>query len=218
MSSYIYMKILESQPDRYDRGIAWLSFGQADKAKKKIVDENVKEGMKILEIGSGTGTLAVLAAKKGARVTGFDVSPGMLEVARNKVEAEGLADKVELHEMGVAGMDKLEDESFDLVVSTLVFSELSNDEQAYALKNAYRILKPEGRLAIADEAKPERLLNKILHQAVRVPLLIVTFVLTQTSTSAVSGLEDLVARAGFKIEKVERSALESFLYLIAIKG
>jgi hypothetical protein len=53
--------------------------------------------------------------------------------------------------------------------------------------------------------------------AVRIPLLIVTFALTQTTTRPVDGLPELVSKAGFRIGLAERSSLDSFLYLIAIK-
>lgn len=217
MSSYVYMKILESRPSRYDRGIAWLSFGQADRIKRRIVDELVEPGMRVSEVGCGTGTLAVLAARKGAHVTGFDVSAGMLAVARQKVEAEGLAEKIELAEMGVAGMERLPPDGFDLVASTLVFSELSADERRYALGHARRVLKPGGRLALADEVRPRRAWTRLLHGAIRLPVAILTFALTQTTTRAVEGLEDLVREAGFRVQTAERSRLESFLYLVALK-
>jgi len=217
MSSYIYMKILESQPQRYDAGISWLSFGQAPKIKQRIVDELIGPGTRILEIGCGTGTLAVMAAKKGAYVTGFDVSAGMLDVAREKVRTEGLDSVVELKETGVSGMEHFEEGSFDLVASTLVFSELSPDEQRYALKHARRALKPGGKIAIADEVKPRSLKNRLLHSLVRLPMLIVTFMLTQTTTRAVEGLEEMVKAAGFKIENIERSSFDSFLYLVAVR-
>jgi len=98
MFNYVYMKILESQPDRYDRGIWWLSFGQSETVKRRIVGEQVTPGSRVLDMGCGTGTLAVLAAEKGAQVTGFDVSPGMLAVARRKVVAGGLTERIELQE------------------------------------------------------------------------------------------------------------------------
>jgi demethylmenaquinone methyltransferase/2-methoxy-6-polyprenyl-1,4-benzoquinol methylase len=217
MSSYIYMKILESQPRRYDRGIAILSAGAAERAKRRLVQENVRPGARVLEIGCGTGSLAILAAKAGAHVEGFDVAPGMLEVAHEKVAAEGLGDRIDLVEMGIAGMDRLPDERFDLVMSTLVFSELSPDEQAYALAEARRVLRPGGRVALADEAQPTRPLARLLHGCVRFVLLAITFALTQTTTRAVEDLAGAVTRAGFHIEKQERSSLESFLYLVAVK-
>lgn len=217
MSSYIYMKILESQPHRYDRGIALLSLGQADRFKRRIVEENVRAGTRMLEIGAGTGTMALMAVSAGALVYGFDVSGAMLDVAREKIEAAGLGEKVELVEMGVSGMDRLEGSSFDLVASTLVFSELSHDERAYALREAFRALKPGGRLVIADEARPRSAARRLVHSLVRIPLLVVTFALTQTSTRAVEGLEDQVKEAGFVLEIVERYSFDSFIFLTAGK-
>lgn len=217
MSSYVYMKILESQPERYDRGIALLSLGAAPRTQRRLVAENVCAGMRVLEIGCGTGSLALLAARAGAHLHVFDVSPGMLEVARRKVQGAELEDRIELFEMGVSGMDSLAGESFDLVVATLVFSELSGDEQRYALAQAYRVLRPGGRIALADEVRPDGRAKRILHGLVRSCLLVVTFALTQTTTRAVEGLPEEVARAGFRIEKEERSSLGSFLYLLAHK-
>jgi len=217
MSSYIYMKILESQPHRYDKGIALMSLGSAERCKRKLVEENVQPGFRVLEIGCGTGTMAILAARRGAEVLGFDVSEAMLDVARGKIREAGLSHRIQVEEMGVSGMDKLASESFDVVMSTLVFSELSGDERVYALRHAYRVLKTGGRLALADEALPRTFLKRALHGAVRIPLLIVTFALTQTTTSAVEGLRELVADAGFRSEREERSSLDSFLYLVATK-
>jgi demethylmenaquinone methyltransferase/2-methoxy-6-polyprenyl-1,4-benzoquinol methylase len=211
------MKILESRPKRYDRGVALMSLGAADRCRRTLVDENVRPGSRVLEIGCGTGTLAILAAQAGAEVLGFDVSGAMLQVAHGKVDAAGLSHKVQLEERGVSSMDGLADDSFDLVTSTLVFSELSPDERAYAVRHAYRVLHPGGRLALADEVRPRSLLKRLAHGAVRIPLLIVTFALTQTTTRAVEGLPELVSEAGFRIESVEWSSLDSFLYLTAIK-
>ncbi len=217
MSSYIYMKVLESQPERYDRGISWLSFGRSDRIRHRIVDELVSPGLRLLEIGVGTASLAILAAKKGASVLGFDVSPGMLAVARKKIDAEGLRDRIELKEMGVAGMEELDDASFDLVASTLVFSELSPDEQSYALRHALRLLRPGGKMALADETRPKNPVKYLAYMLIWIPLFLVTFALTQTSTRAVEGLEGRVMESGFRIERVERSALDTFIYLTASK-
>lgn len=67
MSSYGYTKIEDSQPERYDRGIAFLSLGAADRSKKKLVEENVRPGSHVLEIECGTETIASLAPMPGER-------------------------------------------------------------------------------------------------------------------------------------------------------
>jgi len=218
ISSYVYMKILESQPRRYDRGIALLSLGRSSRMTRRLVEDNIRQGTAVLDVGCGTGSAALLAARAGARVIGFDHSGGMLAVARAKVEAAGLADRIELIEMGISGMDRFAVESFDVVLSTLVFSELSPDERSYALRHTRRVLRRGGRLAITDEVPPVALSKRMLHGALRLPLLAVTFALTQTSTRPVEGLPDLVRAAGFRVELEERTALESLLYLVASKG
>jgi ubiquinone/menaquinone biosynthesis C-methylase UbiE len=217
MLSYIYMKILESQPRRYDRGVDWLSLGRAGEIRRRIVKDHVGEGTRVLEIGTGTGALALLAARKGARVLGFDISAPMLEVARARVREAGLGERIELREMGVAGMDALPGESFDLVTAVLVFSELTPEERSYALRQAMRVLRPGGRLVIADEALPRKPLSRALYHAVRFPLKVLTFALTQTATHPAEGLEQATAAEGFKVVESERSSLDAFLYTTALK-
>ena len=59
MFSYVFMKILETAPRRYDRGLALLSFGQSERVRDRIVREFVAPGQEILIVGCGTGTKAV---------------------------------------------------------------------------------------------------------------------------------------------------------------
>ena len=152
MFSYIFMKILESRPHRYDWGINLLTGGQAGKIKENIVTNFVQPGMAILDVGCGTGDLAVRAAQAGAFVTGVDISEGMLAIARGRVKKYGLESKVILHHAGVVEIDNLLNEnSFDLITSTLVISELYAEEREWTLRKLYAILKPNGTLLVAGE-------------------------------------------------------------------
>ncbi|MCK4722913.1 MAG: class I SAM-dependent methyltransferase, partial [Dehalococcoidia bacterium] len=132
MASYVFMKVLESSARRYDVGINILSLGQSEQVKREIVKNYITVADKVLEIGCGTGTLAILCAEKSTSVTGFDVSSGMLDIARKKIEESNLTDRIELKHMGAVEMDKaFDDETFHKIVSTLFLSELYSDEQKY---------------------------------------------------------------------------------------
>jgi ubiquinone/menaquinone biosynthesis C-methylase UbiE/NAD-dependent dihydropyrimidine dehydrogenase PreA subunit len=216
MFSYIFMKILESRPSRYDLGINILSGGHAGRIKKQIIQTHIKPGMKILDIGCGTGSLIIDAAKSGASATGVDISKEMLEVARKRIDGYALADKITLHHAGVVELDRLFEESrFDLIVSTLVFSELYAEERALALSQIKKVLKPDGTLVIAAEVQPEKFLKKIMHFLARLPLTIITYVVAQVGTKPVGLILSEIAESGFRTIGDQRSFLDSFAIVSA---
>jgi len=211
MVSYVFMKILESSPQRYDAGINLLSLGHINKIHQDIVENYIAAGDEVLEIGCGTGTMAILCAEKGASVVGFDISYQMLAIARRKVSERNLTDKIQLREMAATEMDNsFGDGTFDKIVSTLVFSEFYPDEQKYVLREAYRILRPGGLLIIADEVRSNSPWRRILHLSVRLP--------TQTSTRPLKDIRNLLAEAGFEIIYQKRSLLDSFGLYVARKS
>jgi ubiquinone/menaquinone biosynthesis C-methylase UbiE len=216
MSTYILMKILESAPSRYDRGINILTFGKLGYAYDRLMS-HIKRGQNVLDIGCGTGSLTLRAAKKGAKVKGIDINPQMLEIAQKQVNEANLAQNVELCEMGVAELGSEESQSYDVVMSGLSFSELTEDELNYTLKEIKRLLKSEGLLLIADEVKPKSFLKKILNWLVRTPLKVITYLLTQATTNAVENLPEKVKKAGLKIETIRLSNMENFIELVAKK-
>jgi len=219
MASYVFMKILESSPQRYDAGINLLSLGQSNKIQRDIVENYITASDEVLEIGCGTGTMAVLCAEKGASVVGFDTSHQMLTIARKKVSEHNLTDKIQLREMAAIEMDKsFGDETFDRIVSTLVFSEFYPDEQKYVLREAYRILSPGGLIIIADEVRSNSPWKRILHLSVRVPLMVITYILTQASTKALKGIEDALTDTGFEMIHEKRNLLDSFGLYVARKS
>jgi len=219
MVSYVFMKILESSPQRYDAGINLLSLGHINKIHQDIVENYIAAGDEVLEIGCGTGTMAILCAEKGASVVGFDISYQMLAIARRKVSERNLTDKIQLREMAATEMDNsFGDGTFDKIVSTLVFSEFYPDEQKYVLREAYRILRPGGLLIIADEVRSNSPWRRILHLSVRLPLMVITYILTQASTRALKGIEDALTDTGFEIIYQKRSFLDSFGLYVARKS
>jgi ubiquinone/menaquinone biosynthesis C-methylase UbiE len=219
MFSFVFMKILESTPQRYDWGINFFSLGKITAIKKWIVDNYVEKGDKVLDVGCGTGTLAIMMAKKGALVKGIDISSPMLSIARGAIQAMELENSIILRETGIVGLKKyFEDESIDKIISTLVFSELSKEERLYVLEESRRILRKNGLLIIADETRPRPALRRLIYALVRIPLAVLTFIFTQSIFHSVRDLEKSISDAGFRVISNQKEFLGAFETIIAQKG
>jgi len=210
------MKILESVPSRYDQGIRILTLGKLDKVYDCLTSYIKKEQM-VLDLGCGTGALTLRAAQKGAKVKAIDVNPRMLEIAEKRAAKAHLTENIEFYEMGVAELGNEESENYDVVMSGLCFSELTDDELTFALKEVRRILKSGGLLLVADEVKPYNLLKRIASFLVRFPLAIITYLITQTTTKAVKNLPAKIKKAGLLIDSVKSNKLENFIELVSRK-
>jgi ubiquinone/menaquinone biosynthesis C-methylase UbiE len=217
LSSFVWMKVLESAPQRYDRGIQILSGGRIDQVYERIAELAAAPGKRILDVGCGTGGVALACASRGASVTGIDVDAGMLEVALGKpVPAPGSAEFVEL---GAAEIeDRFAVESLDAVVSCLAMSELSPAEQDHALRTVYSRLVPGGMVVLADETTPESALARWIARLRRLPIAAATYLLTQTTTRPVRDLARRVRAAGFSDVMEERMWSGTFLVVRGVKG
>ena len=96
MCSYILMKIFELSEKHYDIGISIITLGMERKIKEDIVSRFILPDDQVFEIGVGTGTLTILCAKRGAYITGIDISTKMLEIAEIKIQRAGVKEKIEL--------------------------------------------------------------------------------------------------------------------------
>ena len=196
----VFMKWLETKPADYDRGIRLLTLGRIETLKDTIVDQFVRKGSCVLEIGCGTGVLAVKMAKCGAQVTAVDASPAMLEVLQRQIAETGLntciqAEQIEASQVG----NRFAGQQFDLIVSTLLFSELPIDVQDDVLTACRGLLTPGGRMLVADEVIPAAVSARLLYKLIRFPLAVLTWLLTRTSTSALEGFETRLADNGYAV-------------------
>lgn len=82
MGSFVWMKVLESAPERYDRGIQMLSGDHIGEVYARVAELGAGPGARVLDIGCGTGGVSLCCAAREATVTGVDFDAGMLEVAR----------------------------------------------------------------------------------------------------------------------------------------
>lgn len=214
MSTYVLMRILESAPHRYDLGMRLLTLGGVGRAYDRLA-ARVRDGQRVLDVGCGTGALALRMARRGARVKAIDVSAEMLELASRRAREDGLGERVAWAEMGVAELDREAAGTYDIVTSGLCLSELSDDEISFTLRQARRILVPGGLLLVADEVTPRSVFVRILRWLIRVPLVALTWLITQQTSHAVTDLADRLASAGFEIVSEQRSGLGDFAEIVA---
>lgn len=111
---------------------------------------DVRAGERALDVATGTGNAAFALAEKGAAVVGVDVSTGMLDQARRRAEAEGLA--VEFREAAAEALP-FEDGTFDLVVARHAPHHFRDVPKF--LTEVHRVLRPGGRYAMADGISPD---------------------------------------------------------------
>jgi ubiquinone/menaquinone biosynthesis C-methylase UbiE len=216
LSTYILMKILESAPRRYDKGIRILTFGRLGKVYGRLMS-HIEKGDRVIDLGCGTGELTLRAAQKGATVKGIDVNSQMLEIAQIRARDMHLTQNVQLCEMGVAELGAEQSEAYDAVMSGLCFSQLTEDELTYAVGEAARILKPGGLLLVADLVTPKSIAKRMLDWVIRLPLTIVAYLFTQATPSRLKDLPGKIEEAGFLVNSVRSSRIEGLIELVARK-
>jgi demethylmenaquinone methyltransferase/2-methoxy-6-polyprenyl-1,4-benzoquinol methylase len=117
----------------------------------------------ILDVATGTGDLAITALKilKPEKITGIDISEGMLELGREKIQKLGLYDKIELL-YGDSEAINYQSSSFDAV--TVAFGVRNFENLEKGLTEMWRVLKPGGKISILEFSKPKAFMFKGLYK------------------------------------------------------
>jgi ubiquinone/menaquinone biosynthesis C-methylase UbiE len=128
--------------------------GQGRELRQRTIKlARMQPGEQVLDVGSGTGTLALEVARRvgrAGRVVGIDPSPAQIARARAKAARRRPPSVPIAFEIGVIEQLPFPAQTFDVVLSTLMMHHLPNPLKRQGLAEIARVLKPGGRLVIAD--------------------------------------------------------------------
>lgn len=140
---------------RYDLEV-WLfdTFalrGRLRELRRRVLDRaGLDAGSAVLDVGCGTGTLAIEAAARvgaGGRTAGIDPGPKQIARARSKARRRHLA--VDFQTAGIEALP-FPDASFDAVTSTLMLHHVPDGAKPAGMREIHRVLRPGGRVVVAD--------------------------------------------------------------------
>jgi demethylmenaquinone methyltransferase / 2-methoxy-6-polyprenyl-1,4-benzoquinol methylase len=147
---------------RYDLQHALITARADQRGRRLLIESAVQEGDTVLDCGSGTGTTALMAARKvgpKGKVVLFDLSEGMLAVAREKAAQQGLTGRLAFQTGDMVHLP-FADDGFDVVLSTYSLCPLYDPKKG-ALE-LYRVTKPGGRIGVAHSTSPRNPIMKWL--------------------------------------------------------
>jgi SAM-dependent methyltransferase len=137
-------------------------FMRERKFKRRLIRQaEIREGGRVLDVGCGTGTLAVMVKQEhaGTEVVGLDGDPKVLEIARRKAAKAGVS--LVLDE-GMSYELPYPDATFDRVLSSMMFHHLSTPDKGRTFREIFRVLRPGGGLHVVDFGPPHSLYSRLV--------------------------------------------------------
>jgi demethylmenaquinone methyltransferase/2-methoxy-6-polyprenyl-1,4-benzoquinol methylase len=129
---------------------AGIDISWRKKALLKLHNDNPQA---ILDVATGTADLAIMASRllNPEKIIGIDISEGMLEIGRKKIQAGGLQNQISL-QIGDSEQIPMEDNSFDAVTVSFGVRNFQNLEKG--LEEIIRVLRPGGKLMVLEFSRP----------------------------------------------------------------
>ncbi|MDH3469406.1 MAG: methyltransferase domain-containing protein [Gammaproteobacteria bacterium] len=184
---------------RYNFQHSFLTAGSDQRGRIILTDKAVCPRDKVLDCGAGTGSTALLAARRigtSGQVVLLDMSDGMLAVARERIGRAGLSERVEFKTGDMLDLP-FEDGSFDVVLST--YSTCPLKDPVKGAMELFRVARPGGRIGVAHSTNPETPLVKCLADKVeRAVWLMPSISLGCRSVSVLPTLEQAGCKIIFK--------------------
>ncbi|CAM1347188.1 MULTISPECIES: bifunctional demethylmenaquinone methyltransferase/2-methoxy-6-polyprenyl-1,4-benzoquinol methylase UbiE [Tenacibaculum] len=148
-------QMFDNISEDYDGLNRVISLGIDVSWRKKVVkligENNPKQ---ILDIATGTGDLAIMMAKLNPeRIVGLDISQGMLNVGKQKIEKVSLSDKIKMV-VGDSENIPFDDNTFDAI--TVSFGVRNFENLDKGLKEILRVLKPGGKFVVLETSNPTK--------------------------------------------------------------
>jgi ubiquinone/menaquinone biosynthesis C-methylase UbiE len=139
---------------RYDLLLTIITLGREGALRERMLDlARVKTGESVLDVGCGTGTLAIAAKRRvgaAGAVHGIDASPEMIARARKKTNRANVS---VTFDVALAESLPFPDARFDVVLSTVMLHHLRRAVREQCLREIRRVLKPGGRVLVVDFGK-----------------------------------------------------------------
>lgn len=149
----------------YDRVVAWSTRDSAIKARVVALTA-AQPGEQVLDLGCGTGTLMEALAHQASEaiLTGVDADPAILRLALARIQAAHVPAQLV---QGMSHTLPFADAHFDVAVSTLFFHHLYPSAKRGTVQELKRVLRPGGRVVVADFGRARSRGRRILFNLVR---------------------------------------------------
>jgi len=205
-------RIIDSWANIYDivNYFVFMIFGGGSSLRNEIVGmAKLKEAKSVLDVGCGTGNLALEIAKwlpSDGYVIGIDAGEKMVILAKNKLQDT----QIPIQFLRVSAEKiSFKDEVFDCVFNVFLLHHLPMELKLATFKEMYRVLKKGGELVTVDVDKPSTLLGKLIGLS--------RYHVKEIRDNMKAPLDLLLSDAGFKNIRILKKKWGIFSYLCATK-